>query len=129
MATLSADSDHSTTISRRSLIDTTLARLKDATLQFDADYLRPSACHSTGVDIIRQLAADACALHLSPEYIAAHPDVYFILSSIAESEQELLAFCFPGDRVSYHLSRSSATLFHLCKASVDVETAAKLNLS
>ncbi|KAF8955875.1 hypothetical protein BDZ97DRAFT_1926170 [Flammula alnicola] len=74
MATLSADSDHSTMISCRSLIDTTLARLKDATLQFDADYLRPSACHSTGLDIIGQLAADACALHLSPEYVAAHPD-------------------------------------------------------
>ncbi|KAF8962242.1 hypothetical protein BDZ97DRAFT_1920727 [Flammula alnicola] len=112
MATISADSDHPTTIPPRSLIGTTLARLKDTTLQFDADYLCPGASHSVGLDVIRQLAADACALHLSPEYVAACPDVYFILSSIAESEQELLAFCFPGDR-----------------ASVNVETAVKLNLS
>ncbi|KAF8957705.1 hypothetical protein BDZ97DRAFT_1924320 [Flammula alnicola] len=74
MATISADSDHSTTISSCSLIGTTLSRLKDATLQFDADYLRPGAAHSVGLDVIRQLAADACVLHLSPEYIAAHPD-------------------------------------------------------
>ncbi|KAF8961672.1 hypothetical protein BDZ97DRAFT_1759841 [Flammula alnicola] len=59
MATISANSDHSMMISSRPLIDTTLAHLKDATLQFDADYLCPGASHSVGLDVIRQLAADA----------------------------------------------------------------------
>ncbi|KAF8966391.1 hypothetical protein BDZ97DRAFT_1917502 [Flammula alnicola] len=95
MAAISADSDHSTTISSCSLIGTTLARLKDATLQFDADYLRPGASHSIGLDVIRQLAADAWLFTFLRNMSPHVPTYISYYRRLRSPNKSFLLFVFP----------------------------------